>query len=74
MPVTRVSGWKRLLYVLERTSSMTFGSRSMYSERGTCFPEEVSEKNVLKPVSCLEGEPSTMRPSGYGCMSVRKSG
>ena len=28
LPVTRVSGWKRLLYVPVLTSSMTFGSKS----------------------------------------------
>lgn len=36
----------------------------MYKERGTCFPEEVSEKKVLKPSSFADGEPSMRRPSG----------
>ena len=44
---------------------MTLGSRSMYRERGTCFPEEVSEKKVLKPPSLADGEPSSIRPSGF---------
>ena len=49
LPVIMVSGWKRLRYLPVRTSSTTFGSRSMYSDRGTCFPDEVSEKKVLNP-------------------------
>jgi hypothetical protein len=34
-------------------------------ERGTYLPEPVSEKKVEKPVSCLEGDASDKRPSGY---------
>jgi len=45
------------------------GSRSMYKERGTCLPEDVSEKNVLKPPSLADGEPSRRRPSGYTFLS-----
>ena len=50
-PVISVSGWKRYLYGPDLTSSMTPGSRSMYSDRGTCFPELDSEKKVENPLS-----------------------
>jgi len=64
LPVISVSGWKSDLYGPVLTSSMTPGSRSMYRERGTCFPEPVSEKKVENPLSVDEGEPSIRRPSG----------
>lgn len=67
LPLTKFSGWNSPRYGPARTSSMTLGSRSMYSERGTCLPELVSEKNVLKPLSVADGESSARRPSGYVC-------
>ena len=47
------------------TSSMTFGSRSTNTALGTCFPEDVSEKNALKESSAIPIESSSGNvPSG----------
>ena len=42
------SGWNKARYVPSLTSSMTVGSRSTNTALGTCLPEPVSEKKVLK--------------------------
>jgi len=60
-----------------RTSSITVGSRSRKTARGTCFPAPVSEKNVLKasspppvvlslgicPSGCIQGRKEKTQPS-----------
>ena len=51
MPVISCSGWNSCLYVPILTSSTTVGSRSTSTALGTCFPELVSEKKVLKESS-----------------------
>ena len=44
---------------------MTFGSRSTNTALGTCFPEDVSEKNALKESSAIPIESSSgIVPSG----------
>ena len=45
------SGWKSWRYVPVRTSSITVGSRSRKTQRGTCLPAPVSEKKVLNASS-----------------------
>ena len=55
-----------------RTSSMTVGSRSRNTARGTCFPAPVSLKNVLKASS----PPVTVLSHGIwpsGCSTQRKN-
>jgi hypothetical protein len=54
-----------------RTSSITVGSRSRKTARGTCFPAPVSEKNVLKASS----PPPVVLSLGIcpsGCIQGRK--
>merc|ERR1719484_222334 len=51
LPEMSCSGWYSWRYVPVRTSSTTVGSRSTNTQRGTCLPEPVSEKKVLKASS-----------------------
>ena len=51
LPEMSCSGWKSWRYVPVRTSSITVGSRSRNTQRGTCLPAPVSEKKVLNASS-----------------------
>lgn len=70
-PHIMVSGWKSDLNLEVLISSMAPGSRSTYSDRGTYFPEPVSEKNVDGSLSSLCPS-STRRPSGCTRQLFRK--
>ena len=66
MPEISCSGWNSCRYVPVRTSSITVGSRSIITARGTCFPAPVSEKNVLNASSSTPHVLSDgIAPSGW---------